>query len=402
MERIDSMLVFDNQPRPSRAVPWKPRMQHGFDINASWFKPLLALCQPKEATTHQSDLNNRINSFLRAEETANRWAGIAGASALAVLRAHAAIACRRGELTYSASHRELAERSGVALPTVKKANLRLQRMGLLELLRRGWIRKGKRMGSSWRLTLVKSDSDAQSHSGLNEGASRVASIVCSHDASRWGGGLGKGMVGLLVALESGPASVSNLAVRLGRHRVSVSRQLARLVSVGLAARSAGKRGRYRLAVEPDALQEKLDEVATRLGVAGKGERVKAVFREQRRIYDLMRVGKTITPARNADVAKRPLRDGTQNERRSRAATTKRRGIAPRMRYRILEMARFRCVACGSSSNDGVTLHIDHIIPISRGGSSDESNLQVLCQPCNLGKSDMMPREMPPRLGEAEA
>jgi len=81
---------------------------------------------------------------------------------------------------------------------------------------------------------------------------------------------------------------------------------------------------------------------------------------------------------------------------------RRRGIAPRLRYRILEMARFRCVACGSSSNDGVTLHIDHIIPVSRGGSSDESNLQVLCQPCNLGKSDMMPRQMAPRLGEAEA
>jgi 5-methylcytosine-specific restriction endonuclease McrA len=44
----------------------------------------------------------------------------------------------------------------------------------------------------------------------------------------------------------------------------------------------------------------------------------------------------------------------------------------------------RCVNCGSTED----IHIDHIIPYSKGGSStDPDNLQLLCGKCNLEKSD---------------
>ena len=43
----------------------------------------------------------------------------------------------------------------------------------------------------------------------------------------------------------------------------------------------------------------------------------------------------------------------------------------------------RCVYCGSTEN----IHIDHIIPFSRGGASNIENLQLLCQRCNLEKSN---------------
>ncbi len=33
------------------------------------------------------------------------------------------------------------------------------------------------------------------------------------------------------------------------------------------------------------------------------------------------------------------------------------------------------------------LEVDHIMPVSRGGSDDISNLQLLCFECNRGKSD---------------
>lgn len=32
-------------------------------------------------------------------------------------------------------------------------------------------------------------------------------------------------------------------------------------------------------------------------------------------------------------------------------------------------------------------HIDHVIPLSRGGNNEESNLQLLCAACNLKKAD---------------
>lgn len=30
-------------------------------------------------------------------------------------------------------------------------------------------------------------------------------------------------------------------------------------------------------------------------------------------------------------------------------------------------------------------HIDHVIPLARGGADSEENLQLLCRPCNLRK-----------------
>lgn len=42
-----------------------------------------------------------------------------------------------------------------------------------------------------------------------------------------------------------------------------------------------------------------------------------------------------------------------------------------------------CVRCGSDRE----LHFDHIIPINKGGSNTVENIQILCQTCNLTKSD---------------
>lgn len=42
-----------------------------------------------------------------------------------------------------------------------------------------------------------------------------------------------------------------------------------------------------------------------------------------------------------------------------------------------------CTRCGSRQD----LHFDHIIPVAKGGGNTEANVQILCQACNLKKSD---------------
>lgn len=58
-----------------------------------------------------------------------------------------------------------------------------------------------------------------------------------------------------------------------------------------------------------------------------------------------------------------------------------------LRYDILKRDGFKCVLCGCSAEDGVKLHVDHIVPIAKGGLTVASNLRTLCERCNLGKSD---------------
>lgn len=66
-----------------------------------------------------------------------------------------------------------------------------------------------------------------------------------------------------------------------------------------------------------------------------------------------------------------------------------RQVNQKLRFKILYRDHFKCCACGASSasSPDVVLHIDHIIPWSKGGETIEENLQTLCSKCNLGKGD---------------
>ena len=67
----------------------------------------------------------------------------------------------------------------------------------------------------------------------------------------------------------------------------------------------------------------------------------------------------------------------------------RREISTRQRFRILMNSGFRCHSCGVSPLDspGTELHVDHIIPWSKGGETTDDNLICKCQRCNLGKGN---------------
>lgn len=60
----------------------------------------------------------------------------------------------------------------------------------------------------------------------------------------------------------------------------------------------------------------------------------------------------------------------------------RENISPRVRRLVFDRDGNSCRYCGST--DG-PFHIDHVYPVSKGGTNDPSNLCVACVPCNLGK-----------------
>jgi hypothetical protein len=62
---------------------------------------------------------------------------------------------------------------------------------------------------------------------------------------------------------------------------------------------------------------------------------------------------------------------------------KRAAIAESVKLLVWERDEGKCVRCGSSEK----LHFDHIIPVSKGGGVSENNIQILCERCNLQKSD---------------
>ena len=58
-------------------------------------------------------------------------------------------------------------------------------------------------------------------------------------------------------------------------------------------------------------------------------------------------------------------------------------VTKNQRERIFKRDVGRCSLCGKREN----LSIDHIIPVSKGGSSDDSNLRTLCMDCNNKKGN---------------
>lgn len=60
-----------------------------------------------------------------------------------------------------------------------------------------------------------------------------------------------------------------------------------------------------------------------------------------------------------------------------------RHISQDIRNRVWQRYGGKCAECGAKDY----LEFDHIIPVAKGGSNSEQNVQLLCRKCNLAKSD---------------
>jgi 5-methylcytosine-specific restriction endonuclease McrA len=101
----------------------------------------------------------------------------------------------------------------------------------------------------------------------------------------------------------------------------------------------------------------------------------------------MRSGAVIQRVGMADVPTGYLGPEKENEPESIDEKTPREAFSKSRRFDIMMRDGFRCQLCGATQEQGAVLHVDHKVPLAKGGSNEGDNLWTLCDFCNLGKSD---------------
>ena len=64
----------------------------------------------------------------------------------------------------------------------------------------------------------------------------------------------------------------------------------------------------------------------------------------------------------------------------------RKPLSKTIRFEVFKRDKFTCQYCGASAPE-VVLEVDHIKPISKGGTDDILNLVTSCRDCNRGKTN---------------
>jgi 5-methylcytosine-specific restriction endonuclease McrA len=115
----------------------------------------------------------------------------------------------------------------------------------------------------------------------------------------------------------------------------------------------------------------------------------ALARQQTR--DTMRKQRVLYPERGREIARRwRARNPEKVSARNRRIKAFRRGVPGShtlAEWRALKAHySYRCLCCGKSEPQ-IMLTEDHVIPVTKGGSDNISNIQPLCSPCNASKGN---------------
>lgn len=78
----------------------------------------------------------------------------------------------------------------------------------------------------------------------------------------------------------------------------------------------------------------------------------------------------------------------------RRARAKQSGVSYSLKdvQRQYAAQRGKCYYCGVKVGD--IYHVDHVVPLARGGTNSPENLVIACPPCNQSKSNKLPHEWP--------
>jgi len=118
-----------------------------------------------------------------------------------------------------------------------------------------------------------------------------------------------------------------------------------------------------------------------------GKQWRKDHKEELRLYEEARRKKR-APRHNMDNARRrALKRGALI-----GATVAQLAEIKEIYQRAKEASKVRCYLCGKLIPEGHR-HVDHIVPISKGGAHRPSNLAVACDTCNLSKHNKSPAEI---------
>lgn len=98
------------------------------------------------------------------------------------------------------------------------------------------------------------------------------------------------------------------------------------------------------------------------------------------------------PESKSEVISDPIPIPAQQTKEIQSEDMSKRIVFPQeTRMSVYNQSEGRCVYCGRSIPfDEMT--IDHIVPLSKGGTNYEKNLQCCCKECNLMKQDLLERD----------
>lgn len=74
---------------------------------------------------------------------------------------------------------------------------------------------------------------------------------------------------------------------------------------------------------------------------------------------------------------------------SEPLTGMREAISQEVKDKLRQTQSFRCRHCGRLLTTRASEHVDHIRPVAYGGDSGIENLRLICEGCNLAKSDLL-------------
>jgi hypothetical protein len=199
------------------------------------------------------------------------------------------------------------------------------------------------------------------------------------------------------------------AVYQARGAFSTHTVAGRFGSWAAAVQAAGLRTQIDRDVPPATLLENLARVWRRLGRQPTGRDL--VKRDGVSRYSVAAYQRSFGGWHQALLAfqdfsagkplARPALTRAKKARRAPRRRPDKRQINWRLRSRVLIRDNCQCRLCGTSplKDAAVTLHVDHIVPWSKGGRTVLNNLQTLCARCNIGKGDWqkdrLQGDMPP-------